>query len=447
MRQVEQIEIVQLTCKADLRFVDALVGSITNYALTCGLAEDEAKHLGVTLRVVCQHCIAYGYENDATQSLECRLFRRGSCLVVVIEDQGLPFHYQRLQQDDKSACLLSQTGPRRLQCRSLGRAGNQIELSCPVPQGDIPATQSFLRHAEISAREKGGIVEDLLPVRMMEPDEAIELARAVYRSYGYSYESPFVYEPQQIAEKIRDGTLRSCVVYNTRGEMVGHFGLHMERPGQRVAESGLAVVSPRYRGRGLFKKMKRFLRDYAASQQLIGFYSEAVTVHPYSQLGNIALGAHELGYLLGGSPHTVTYQEIAEQRYVSRQSLALMYLPVLQSPPQTVYPPVNYQSILKQVYTINGLDRTIHTQDWQQNQQNRQKQKDQKDQPVVLPPVGQLSSQVDMDTKRAFLSVEAYGQDTSAAIRSQLRQLCLERVDCIYLDLPLAQPVTAIFCQ
>ena len=86
--------------------------------------------------------------------------------------------------------------------------------------------------------------DDLLPVRMMRPDEAAELARAVYRSYGYSYESPFVYKPEQVAAQIRAGTLQSCVVYNTRGEMVGHFALHFDRPGRRVAEAGLALIGP-----------------------------------------------------------------------------------------------------------------------------------------------------------------------------------------------------------
>ena len=427
---VQAVEIVQLTCKADLRFVDALADSILNYALTCGLGEDEAKHMGVALRVVCRQCIEYGYENEAVQSLQCRLFRRAHCLVVAIDDQGLPFHYQRLQQDPQFACLLSQTGAGQFRFRSLGRAGNQIELSYPLPEGDIPVTQPSTAHAEVSATPEVD-TEDLLPVRMMEPDEAVELARAVYRSYGYSYESPFVYEPQQVATQLRDGTLRSCVVYNTSGEMVGHFGLHMERPDLRVAEAGLAVVHPRYRGRGLFKKMKLYMQNYAASQQFIGLYSEAVAVHPYSQLGNLALGAHEIGYLLGGSPQTVAYRGIAGQPHARRQSLALMYLSVLNSPPQTVYPPVDYRPIIQQVYEVNGLERSIHEQD----------------QPVVLPATGRLSIHVHPDTKRVFLAVQAYGQDTFAAVRSQLRQLCLQRLDCVYLDLPLSRPATAVFAK
>ena len=392
--------------------------------------------MGIALRVVCQHCIKQGYENDATQSLQCRLFRQADCLVVTIKDQGLPYHYQQLQQDTQFVCLLSQTRG-QFRFSSLGREGNQVELSYPVSECQMPAAEEVetVPHIEAASRQKPLPGEDLLPVRMMKPDEAIELVRAFYRSYGSSYESPFVYEPEQLAAKLRDGTLRSCVVYNTRGEMVGHFALHMEQPDLRVAEAGLAVVHPRYRGRGLFKKMKRYMQHYAASHQLIGLYSEAVAVHPYSQLGNLDLGAHEIGYLLGGSPQTVMYREIAEQQHVRRQSLALMYLPVLHSPPQTVYPPVGYRHIIERVYKVNGLDRTIQEQDQRQ------------DQLAVLPPAGQLSSQVHTDTRRAFLTMEAYGQDTPIAVRSQLRQLCIQRLDCIYLDLPLAQPATAVFAK
>lgn len=209
-QDVQEVEMLQLTCKADLRLVDVLVDSITNFALICGLGEDEAR---AALRLVCQHCIEYGYENDAAQSLQCRLLRRADCLVIAIEDQGLPFHYQRLQHDAQLAALLAQTGAEPLRCHSLGRAGNRIEFVYPLAEHAVPVAEPSAPHVEVSATQGTG--EELLPVRMMQADEALECTRAFYRSYGYSFESAFVYEPEQIATKLRDGTLRSCVVHSS----------------------------------------------------------------------------------------------------------------------------------------------------------------------------------------------------------------------------------------
>ncbi len=156
VQDVQAVQILQLTCKADHRFVDALAGSIMNYAFTCGLGEDEAEHMAVALRMVCQQCIEYGYENDSRQSLQCRLFRRAHCLVVAIEDQGLPFHYQRLQEDAQFASLLSQTGAGQFRFRSLGREGNRVgnQLS-PSVSSEPTGSRQEEPHAGHGAGSKG----------------------------------------------------------------------------------------------------------------------------------------------------------------------------------------------------------------------------------------------------------------------------------------------------
>ena len=46
-----------------------------------------------------------------------------------------------------------------------------------------------------------------ITVRFMEPSEATQLARCVFRSYGSSYDADWVYRPDQIAERIESGLL------------------------------------------------------------------------------------------------------------------------------------------------------------------------------------------------------------------------------------------------
>src|SRR3989337_105454 len=129
--------------------------------------------------------------------------------------------------------------------------------------------------------------------------------------------------------------------------MIGHIALTFDGPSAKVAESGQAIVDPRYRGHKLFERMKHFLFDYAVVNQIIGIYGEAVTVHPYSQKGNLALGAHEVGFLLGYSPGTVSFRSIADQKRPRRQSIALMYTSVLKSAPAYIFAPGAYRMILR----------------------------------------------------------------------------------------------------
>ena len=53
--------------------------------------------------------------------------------------------------------------------------------------------------------------------------------------------------------------MTSCVAVNEQDEIVGHLGVFLETPEDYVGESSLAAVDPRYRGKGLFPKMKKMM--------------------------------------------------------------------------------------------------------------------------------------------------------------------------------------------
>jgi hypothetical protein len=47
------------------------------------------------------------------------------------------------------------------------------------------------------------------------------------------------------------------------------------------------------------------------------------------------------------------------------------------------------------------------------------------------------------DHNLAFVRVAEPGSDLLDIVRARLRDLCLHRVDCVYVDLPLSHPATA----
>jgi len=53
---------------------------------------------------------------------------------------------------------------------------------------------------------------------------------------------------------------------------------------------------------------------------------------------------------------------------------------------------------------------------------------------------------VQTDASRAFMLVKQYGADLEELVKFRLRELCLRRIDCIYIDLPLSHPATQKFC-
>ena len=220
--------------------------------------------------------------------------------------------------------------------------------------------------------------------------------------------------------------MRSCVAVTPEGEFVGHLAAKVEHPDSPVAEAGQAVVDPRFRGHRLFERMKTFLAQRANEWGMYGLYSEATAVHPYSQKGNLKLGAGETGFLLGYIPASVSYKEIGEDREGRRGSVALIYMRTRDEPERTVYPPQEYREMVRRVVEHNELRRAVeHSPD------------------VEAPPSTRMNVNVRRDHNLAFMQVDEPGSDLRELVQARLRELRLHGVDCAYVDLPLSHPATS----
>jgi serine/threonine-protein kinase RsbW len=190
----------------------------------------------------------------------------------------------------------------------------------------------------------------------------------------------------------------------------------------RVGEAGQAVVDPRFRGHRLFERLKTFAAKEAGEAGLLGLYSEATAAHPYSQKGNLHLGARETGFLLGYIPATVAYKEIGDPRAGRRGSVALFYMRAADEPDRIVFPPARYEDAVRRIIQSNGLRRTIASRTEVQDTES----------PI-------LDVKVRDDHNLAIITVRNPGPDLASAVRPRLEELISRRVDCVYVDLPLCE--------
>jgi hypothetical protein len=287
-----------------------------------------------------------------------------------------------------------------------------------------------ITHDEHLKRVADSPVDDDAPIRIrfLRADEAAELSRCVYRSYGGSYDSDWVYQPDIIADKISRGMLRSIVGIDSNAEIVGHAGMNYTNADALVAESGQAVVDPRYRGHHIFTSLKSFMVDHAKQEGLLGIYSEATAVHPYSQKANLDLGAHETGILLGYIPQAVEYKQIATadaDESSRRQSVTLFYLKTNVGAERPVYAPTHHHGMVADILSTSGIHGKIE--------------------PATQPTLHnatKLDIQLREKHRQAIMSVERYGNDFVAVISEELSKFCTQGYACIYVDLPLAEPAT-----
>jgi hypothetical protein len=327
--------------------------------------------------------------------------------------------------------ILNRSFPGEICCQHRGKQGNRIEFITVLP---AETTYAHLAEHEMTQGKVAAPApaEAQVSIRLLTAADAEALMCCLYRSYGYTYPNDTLYDAKKLGGLYRSGLLLAAVAVNEGGEIVGYLALTLPSLDAVVAEAGQAMVDPRYRGHHLFEKMKAFLVTEARDRGLHGIFSEAVTIHPFSQMGNLSLGARETGVLLGYWPATVSFKKI-DNPVAHRQTVVLFYLKVKEGPENHFYAPPAHEAVLRRICEVNGLARTIRTAP------GRIPQGD-------LPPLSQVKVQVRTEQNDAFLQVSSCGQDLEQVLRFRVRELCLRRLDCIYLDLPLADRATMSLC-
>jgi serine/threonine-protein kinase RsbW len=206
----------------------------------------------------------------------------------------------------------------------------------------------------------------------------------------------------------------------------------VDRPGAAVGYLGEGMVEPRFRGHRLLEQMLGFSLLQAAERSMLGLYAEAVTVHPFSQKSNLALGAVETGVQLADEA-PIDFKQIADSPSKKRTATVLHYFKVHPAPRRTVYPPEHHRAMVERIYERGGLDPTVATATAPAA--------------ATQPAQGaQVSVSVFPAWSEAALRVTTYGADLSDLVRLRLRELCLRRIDWISLDLPLSHPEARDLC-
>lgn len=430
----EEQRIASITVIAKIEYLPAVIDFVRYISSKLGLDDKDVKRLELVVEEACLNVIEHAFDSDEVGTFDVIILRKPGKIVVAVEDQGLPFDFKKFKTGKESGLgmVLMRAFADEIHFINLGHRGKRVELIKLLPYKDI---ETYISEEEKEKAISLPLVpkDILLNIRLMTQDDSVSMSRCIYRSYGYSYGWDFIYYPERVKELLQSGLLTSCVTLNPGEEIVGHFAMMVDHKDSQVGETGMAVVDPRYRGRGLFKQMKEFMVEYAKEKGMYGIYSEAVAVHPYSQKGNISIGAHETGLLLGLVPATMFFKKIQKEHKKKRQSAVLFYLKIKDGPIQDVYPPFHHSSMIRSIYEKNNLKRNI-------------KDTSKLIEHTELPQNAQIDVKVHTDQNSAFMRITQYGKDIEDLARFRLKELCLRRIDCIYLDLPLTHPATQKFC-
>ncbi|MBS3741184.1 MAG: GNAT family N-acetyltransferase [Candidatus Cloacimonetes bacterium] len=423
--------IAKITCQAKKEYLPEILDFIIEISSKQGIAVADKRKLRLVVEEAAMNVIQHAFPEYEAGSFDIIVSRQPGKIEISVEDRGLPFDFNRAAKNTKSGVgiMLMKAFADEVEFSNLGRRGKSIKFIKNLEYKNIKEYQLTEQPKSVGKAPK----DVTLQFRMLEEKDSVGVARCMYRSYGYTYGKEFVYYPEKVKEMIKSGQLHSSVVLSPEGEIIGHLALLLDKPNSKVGETGMAIVDPRFRGRGLFKRMKLYLADYAKDRGMYGIYSEAVAVHPYTQKGNISLGANETGFLIAFTPVTMHFKKIDKQKRTKRETTVLFYYKIAKEPTRKVYPPFHHKSIIAKIFQQNNLSREIckiNKKKWDRTMAEKT----------------QIEAKIQKEPARAFLKILEYGNDFEDMLSYRLKELCVKKIECIYVDLPLSNSLTQIYC-
>ncbi len=186
-------------------------------------------------------------------------------------------------------------------------------------------------------------------------EEAI--AKLIYQNYGYSYIKESFYYPRKIRELQNRKNFSIVALDQNRQKIVGHFAL-IKMPDSNIAEIGVVVVEPKYKGLGIMNRMFKHLIDRAKELKLNAIFGEAIMYHVFSQKSNLTHGFSESALLLGKAPEEVTIENNKLTQKRLRGSVLVGYQIFHYEPQQLTIPEIYKQKIIE-IYQKAGLHVNI----------------------------------------------------------------------------------------
>ena len=248
-----------------------------------------------------------------------------------------------------------------------------------------------------------------LVFRALEPGEGAKLVDCVRRCYGDTHVDPGLYDVAAVDAALADGSRRSAVGVTPDGEVIAHLGLVLRRPGDVTADAGLTMVDPRYRGRGLARRLSVEVGCMANELGLVGLHDYPVTVHAGTQ--RLAKGAPVVGLLLDNMPADVDFQEMEAPETAGATASLVRYMALRPAPARVVHLPAPYVDLARRLYEQCGLDRAVRSD--------------------TTPPAGETGFESHRHARRGVLvhAVSAGRESTSRLEEASTSELRVTQID------------------
>jgi len=197
---------------------------------------------------------------------------------------------------------------------------------------------------------------DEVAIEPLSPADAGALSRLARRVYGDSYAwAPWVYDPAEVAKRIRSGLLWSAAAFDADRRLLGHMAHWVNDPADDVCEAGMTMVDPDARGARLSGSLGKAVGQSMLERGYLGYLSYPVTMNTVTHRLTRATGGIETGLLLAKLPASTT-ESIAREPTAGRSSSLVLYQPLKPMGVRRVAMPERYRELISNMFDRCGID-------------------------------------------------------------------------------------------
>jgi len=214
-----------LTIPNDLSYGPIVGSYVKAVAKKIGFNDEEQQMIELGVDEAFTNVVEHAFEPDEEASFDIVCERIPLGLKIILKEKGLPFDPSSIPEYDPDADLEKRSGAGlgyffmkeamdEVSFHNLGKEGKETLLVKYLQRKNI---EDYFDESELKRYEKSD--EKTTPpeekiefdIRRMKPEEAIEISKCIYKTYGYSYDKEHAYFPERIVELNENGLMSSVV--------------------------------------------------------------------------------------------------------------------------------------------------------------------------------------------------------------------------------------------
>ncbi len=432
-------ENVEIIIPNRMELLPVVINNASSIATLMGFQKKEIRNIELGVEEAVGNIIRYAFEEGEREDIRICFAMESLGLGISIFEKGIPFDpsvvkefspekFKENLSDEGLGMYLLKQFMDEFSFTNHGKSGKETRIFKYLHNRKLEQMLDKQEKARVEQeREQEQLPKGSVPfvIRPLKADEAVEVSRCAYTSYGYTYVHEAIYYPERVREMNRNGDLISYVAVNEdNDEIMSHCALEREEDAM-LPQVGVAATKPRYRGQGCLNGLNVALIEEATKRGFTGVYGRGISTHFYSQKSMLKHGMKPCALLVSSGKER-KYKGI-EQKKIQRESVFLQMLYLNRPAKHWVYLPPKHKDMIRRIYAFIGGEPEFRKCD---------------DQWGMPSAASEVSIITNMNSLTADIFVRSFGSDLSHEIAGSMQKLIREELKTIYIYLPLADPAS-----